>query len=314
MNQKQKLKVPAIEVSIIIISYNVQKYLMQCIKSILHHTNIKFKYEIIVIDNHSYDDTEKEVKQRYPLIIYIQNSENIGFTKAMNQAINKSKGRYIFQLNPDTELVEDSISKLHQYASNNNNLAILGPMITDENGRVQPSHWDAPTLLSAMLNLSNLQSVTNQFRKIKNPMRPIKVDSISGAAMFYQTSTIKRIGTFNESLFWDEDIDFCLRAEKQGYNIVFFPHTHLIHKKGKSAGTNQKVAIANQVLSKINFFKIHHSWISQMIFKIFCIAILPIKILLLLFMAPWKPIFLKKAAAYFFTWRLLIKRDYRIQL
>ena len=314
MNQKQKLKVPAIEVSIIIISYNVQKYLMQCIKSILHHTNIKFKYEIIVIDNHSNDDTEKEVKQRYPLIIYIQNSENIGFTKAMNQAINKSKGRYIFQLNPDTELVEDSISKLHQYASNNNNLAILGPMITDENGRVQPSHWDAPTLLSAMLNLSNLQSVTNQFRKIKNPMRPIKVDSISGAAMFYQTSTIKRIGTFNESLFWDEDIDFCLRAEKQGYNIVFFPHTHLIHKKGKSAGTNQKVAIANQVLSKIKFFKIHHSWISQIILKIFCIAILPIKILLLLFMAPWKPIFLKKAAAYFFTWRLLIKRDYRIQL
>ncbi len=314
MNQKQKLKVPAIEVSIIIISYNVQKYLMQCIKSILHHTNIKFKYEIIVIDNHSNDDTEKEVKQRYPLIIYIQNPENIGFTKAMNQAINKSKGRYIFQLNPDTELVEDSISKLHQYASNNNNLAILGPMITDENGRVQPSHWDAPTLLSAMLNLSNLQSVTNQFRKIKNPMRPIKVDSISGAAMFYQTSTIKRIGTFNESLFWDEDIDFCLRAEKQGYNIVFFPHTHLIHKKGKSAGTNQKVAIANQVLSKIKFFKIHHSWISQIILKIFCIAILPIKILLLLFMAPWKPIFLKKAAAYFFTWRLLIKRDYRIQL
>jgi len=314
MNQKQKLKVPAIKVSIIIISYNVQKYLIQCIKSILHHTNKKLKYEIIVIDNHSNDDTEKEVKQRYPLINYIQNLENIGFTKAMNQGINKSKGQYIFQLNPDTELVEDSISKLHQYASNNENLAILGPMITDENGTVQRSYWDTPTLLSAMLNLSNLQSVTNQIRKIKNPTRPIKVDSISGAAMFYQTSTIKKIGTFNESLFWDEDIDFCLRAKKQGYNIVFLPHTHLIHKKGKSASTNQKVAIANQVLSKIKFFKIYHSWISQMIFKIFCIAILPIKILLLLFMAPWKPIFLKKAAAYFFTWRLLIKRDYRIQL
>ena len=127
MNQKQKLKVPAIKVSIIIISYNVQKYLIQCIKSILHHTNKKLKYEIIVIDNHSNDDTEKEVKQRYPLINYIQNLENIGFTKAMNQGINKSKGQYIFQLNPDTELVEDSISKLHQYASNNENLAILGP-------------------------------------------------------------------------------------------------------------------------------------------------------------------------------------------
>ena len=109
MTQQQNLEATAIEVSIIIISYNVQKYLIQCIESILHHTNKKFKYEIIVIDNHSNDDTEKEVKQRYPLINYIQNPENIGFTKAMNQAINKSKGRYIFQLNPDTELVEDSI-------------------------------------------------------------------------------------------------------------------------------------------------------------------------------------------------------------
>ena len=314
MNQKQKLKVPAIEVSIIIISYNVQKYLIQCIESILHHTNTKFKYEIIVIDNHSNDDTEKEVKQRYPLIIYIQNPKNIGFTKAMNQAINKSKGRYIFQLNPDTKLVEDSISILHHYASNNDNPEIIGPEIIDEKGRIEPSYWRAPTLLSTILSLSNLEFIINQFRKIENPTKPIKVDSISGAAMFYQTSIIKKIGLFNESLFWDEDIDFCLRAEKKGYNIVFFPHTYLIHKKGKSADTNQKVAIANQILSKIKIFQIHHSLINQIIIKIFCLAIIPIKALLFLFMSLWKPLFLKKAAAYFFTWRLLIKRDYRIQL
>jgi len=314
MSQQQNLEPEAIEVSIIIISYNVQKYLIQCIESILHHTNTKFKYEIIVIDNHSIDDTEKEVKERYPLINYIQNPENIGYTKAMNQAISKSKGRYIFQLNPDTELVEDSISKLHNYVSNNDNLAILGPKITNEHGKVQRSYWDAPTLLTAMLNLSNLQSIINQFTKVENPTEPIKVDTISGAAMFYQTSTIKKIGAFNETLFWDEDIDYCLRAEKKGYDIIFFPHTYLIHKKGKSAAINQKVAIANQVLSKIKFFQIHHSWISQIIIKNFCIAIVPLKILFLLLITPLKPVLFKKAMAYFFTWRLLIKRDYRIQL
>ena len=129
MNKQKNKKPKKTEVSIIIISYNVQKYLIQCIESILAHTNVKFKYEIIVIDNNSSDHTRKEVKERFPLINYIQNIENIGFTKALNQGISKSKGKYIFQLNPDTEFVEDSISKIYSYFSEHDEVAILGPKI-----------------------------------------------------------------------------------------------------------------------------------------------------------------------------------------
>ena len=195
-----------------------------------------------------------------------------------------------------------------------NKLAIIGPKITNEFGEIQRSYWNTPTLFSTILNLSNLQFIINLFKKIKNVIEPIKVDTISGAAMFYQTSIIQKIGAFNENLFWDEDIDFCLRAEKKGYNVIFFPQTKLIHRKGKSALTNQKVAISNQVLSKIKFFQIHHSWISQFIIKNFCIIIIPLKIFFLLLISPFKPELLKKISAYFFTWKLLIKRDYRIQL
>ncbi len=314
MNKQKNKKPKKTEVSIIIISYNVQKYLIQCIESILAHTNVKFKYEIIVIDNNSSDHTRKEVKERFPLINYIQNIENIGFTKALNQGISKSKGKYIFQLNPDTEFVEDSISKIYSYFSEHDEVAILGPKIINEYGKSQRSFWDAPSLFSAILNLSNLQSIINFFKKDNNPIKPIKVDTLSGAAMFYEASIIKKIGKFDENLFWDEDIDFCLRAEKKGGDIVFFPHTRLIHKKGSSAIINQKVAISNQVLSKIKFFQIHHSKINQIIIKSFCLTIIPLKILLLLLISPLKPTFFNKASAYFFTWRLLIKRDYRIQL
>ena len=163
MKNQKNLKPKIIEVSIIIISYNVRKYLIKCIESILLHTKINFKYEIIVIDNNSNDNTEREVKKRFPLINYIQNQENIGFTRAINQGINISKGRYIFQLNPDTELLEDSISKMHNYLSNNDELAIIGPKITNEFGKVQRSYWDTPTLFSTMLNLSNLQFMINLF-------------------------------------------------------------------------------------------------------------------------------------------------------
>ena len=105
---------------------------------------------------------------------------------------------------------------------------------------------------------------------------------------------------------------FC-QTEKKGYEIIFFPQTELIHKGGKSADTNQKVAISNQILSKIKFFHIHHSKSSQIIIKSFCIAIIPLKIIFLLLISPFKPRLLKKASAYFFTWRLLIKKDYLIQ-
>ena len=314
MNEQKNIKLKKIEVSIIIVSYNVKKYLIQCIESILVYTNKKFMYEIIIIDNGSIDNTEKEVTTKYPFINFIQNAENIGFTKAMNRAISKSRGKYIFQLNPDTELVEDSISKMHNYISNNDNPIILGPKITSESGKIQQSYWNTPTLFSTILNLSNLQFIINIFKKINNPIEPKKVDTISGAAMFYEASIFKKIGSFNENLFWDEDIDFCLRAEKKGYDIIFFPKTKLIHKSGKSAETNQKVAISNQVLSKIKFFQIHHSEINQIIIKKFCIAIIPLKILFLLLISVFKPSLLKKAFAYFFTWKLLIKRDYHIQL
>ncbi len=314
MSKKQNLESIRIEVSIIIVSYNVKKYLLQCIESILIHTNTTFKYEIIVVDNNSRDNAKKELKEKYPLINYIKNQKNIGFSKAMNQAINESNGKYIFQLNPDTEIVENSILKMHNFLSSQNQLAILGPRIIDKSGKDQPSYWDTPTLFSTMLNLSNLQFIINLFKKNKNYIEPTKVNTISGAAMFYEALTIKKIGMFNENLFWDEDIDFCLRAEKKGYDIIFFPQTQLIHLGGKSAAKNQKIAISNQILSKIKFFQIHHSWFKQIIIKNFCMLIIPIKILLLLFLSIFKPALLKKASAYFFTLRLLIKRDYRIQL
>jgi len=127
MSKKQNLESIRIEVSIIIVSYNVKKYLLQCIESILIHTNTTFKYEIIVVDNNSRDNAKKELKEKYPLINYIKNQKNIGFSKAMNQAINESNGKYIFQLNPDTEIVENSILKMHNFLSSQNQLAILGP-------------------------------------------------------------------------------------------------------------------------------------------------------------------------------------------
>ena len=140
------------------------------------------------------------------------------------------------------------------------------------------------------------------------------MDTISGAAMFYKNSIIKKIGIFNEDLFWDEDIDFCLRAKKVGYNIIFFPQTQLIHRGSKSARTNQRVAISNQILSKIKIFQIYHSRTSQIIIKNFCILIIPLKIFLLLLVSLFKPKLFKKALAYFFTWKLLIKKDYHVQI
>ena len=300
-------------VSIIIVSYNVKNALIKCVESIFEFTKSNIHYEIIIIDNGSEDGTSKKLFRKYKNLKYINNYQNIGFTRALNQGADIADGIFLFQLNPDTVFVEDTLYKLHIFFSKNDS-DILGPTIIDENGKLSLSYWDKPSIISAMLNISSIQSIINKFIKKKVPYLPINVDSVSGAAMFYKKKVFDEIGRFNEDLFWDEDIDFCIRAKEIGKKITLIPNTKLIHLGGKSSINKQKVAISNQILSKIKFFKIHNSKIEYKIIILFCLIIIPIKILFLIVFTPFAPRLFAKIGPYLFTLKLIIDRDFSVQL
>ena len=110
------------DISIIIVNYKVKEYIIPCIESIYKHTSKSLRYEILVIDNNSNDGSIDAIKSQFSDVKIYENTENIGFSKAVNQGAETAIGKYIFILNPDTKLIEDSISILFTFLEKNTRL------------------------------------------------------------------------------------------------------------------------------------------------------------------------------------------------
>ncbi len=125
------------KLSVIILNYNVRFFLEQCILSVLVGLK-KIESEIIVVDNNSSDDSCQMVKQLFPEIILLENKENLGFSKANNQAVKIAKGEYVCILNPDTAVTEYTFGEVLKYANSKRNLGALGVYLMDGKGSFLP--------------------------------------------------------------------------------------------------------------------------------------------------------------------------------
>jgi N-acetylglucosaminyl-diphospho-decaprenol L-rhamnosyltransferase len=244
------------EISIIIVSYNVKDLLFKCIASIKKFVSSSF--EIIVIDNHSADDTAANVTRQFPEVKLIANNYNAGFPEANNQGLRKAKGNYIFLLNPDTELLEDSVSVLRKYLDSMEKAGVVAPKLLNSDGGVQDSIFRFPKLSFIVAEMFYLKSlVKKKYYRDKSTVGILEIDSASGAALFFRKSLLDKIGYLNPKLFWIEDIDFCFRVKESGLKTFYVPETRLIHHSGQSAKTNYNISISNQVINKIKYFKVH---------------------------------------------------------
>lgn len=242
------------DISVIIVSYNVQKYLCSCINSILAQKGIST--EIIVVDNNSTDGTKELLTTRYPQIKYIANSTNEGFSAANNQGIKAASAGMLLLLNPDTELPgSNTLSDAKEYLESHPATGILAPHLLNTDGSFQLSFWSFHGIKEHLLELLYLHLI----KKVKEPTTPVTVQAASGAALFFRKSLIDEIGGLDENMFWTEDIDFCYRAMQTGKNVTWHPDIKIIHHGGKSSVGNEAVTIPNQVISKIKFSAKHNS-------------------------------------------------------
>ncbi len=295
------------DISIIIVSYNVREYIVSCIQSIYKHSKSNYSYEIIVVDNDSKDGTIESLDKNFPNIQLIKNRYNAGFSIGVNKGFKICKGKYILVLNPDTIFIEDTLDKFINAARNQKELCALGPALIDEQGVVQQSFWRNPSLVNTLLSIFHLDFLNYKKNYRKNNFEDISmVETISGAAFFLKRDIFMELNGLNEKLFWMEDIDFSIRLNKAGYKTYYFPSTKIIHFSGKSAEKNYKVAISNQLLSKVKFFRIHHSIISANIILFSILTVSLIKSIILFFMTPFSNIYRKKLDAYLFTIRLIL--------
>jgi len=236
------------DISVIIVSYNVQKYLCSCIDSVLAQRDISI--EIIVIDNNSTDGTREVISAKYPAVKLISNADNIGFSAANNRGIEVASAEMIMLLNPDTELMDTStLAHAKNYMETNLQTAILAPQLLNTDGSFQLSFWSFHSVKEWALELFYLHLI----KKTKEPSAPFPVQAASGAALIFRKSLTDEIGGLDETMFWSEDVDFCYRVHKAGKEIIWNPDIKIIHHGGKSSIGNESIIIPNQVMSKVKF-------------------------------------------------------------
>ena len=231
-----------VDLSIIIVNYNVREFLEQALRSIYQAIS-DLTVEVFVVDNNSIDGSVEMVHQRFPGVHLIANEHNVGFSKANNQAIERAKGRNLFILNPDTIIQEDTLTTLVKFMDDHPKAGAVGCKILNPDGTFAPeSRRSFPTPMVAfyrMTGLSHLFPKSPRFGRYNlsylSPEEESEVDALSGSCMVVRKKAISEAGMFDEDFFmYGEDLDWCYRIQQAGWTINYTPATQIIHYKGES--------------------------------------------------------------------------------
>lgn len=254
-----EVRASTVDISVIIVNYNVREFLEQALRSIERAAS-NLKVEVFVVDNNSIDGSVEMVKTRFPDVKLIANENNVGFSTANNQAIRVARGRYLFILNPDTILREDTLDILVSFMDAHPESGAVGCKILNPDGTFAPeSRRSFPTPDVAFYRISGLSRLfpnSKRFGRYNlsylSPDEATEVDALSGSSMVVRHEALLRpygsapategtdthypgAGLFDEAFFmYGEDLDWCYRIQQAGWKINYTPDTQIIHYKGES--------------------------------------------------------------------------------
>lgn len=235
------------DLSICIVNLNAKDYLRNCLENIPQAVK-NLTWETIVVDNGSSDGSISMVREKFPRILLIANPENLGYTRPMNQALQKAKGRYLVQLNPDTVPQSDAFFHLFNFMENNPQAGICTPKVLNRDGSLQyqcrrsaARPWDTITYFSGLSRLFPKSPFFSKYLMTYLPDDEIaEVEAVSGSCMFIRREVIDQIGYLDEQFFaYQEDADFCFRARQAGWKIYFIPTAEIIHFGGQGGSKTQ---------------------------------------------------------------------------
>lgn len=233
------------DLSIIIVNYKTPKLVEQCVLSIIEHTH-GVDYEIIVVDNNSQDNSETYIKQKCPETIFKSLENNYGFGYANNRGSEIAKGDFLFFLNSDTVITDNSISQLYLYTKENSeSVGVCGGNLVD--GDLNPTSSFTrifPGISSELCLMTGNLAQKIIFRgndKYNYTNKPLSVARVSGADMMISKSLYERIGGFDEDYFlYSEETDLQYRVKSIGYDIICIPQSKIIHLEGQSCSFEKK--------------------------------------------------------------------------
>lgn len=224
-----------VDLSIIIVSWNVQEYLRRCLNSLRADLDQNLKYEIIVVDNNSTDNTITMLACDFPEVKLILNKDNLGFARANNQGIKISRGESVLLLNPDTEVKKGCISTLLSFLQSHDKVGVVGPKLLNMDGTLQASGLNFPSLANSLLGYFRLKKeVTGAY--FVHADQPVMVNALVGACLLVRKEVIDQVGGFDGDYFmYVEEADWCYRIQNRGWLIYYIPEAKVYHQKGGSA-------------------------------------------------------------------------------
>ncbi len=248
------------KLSIVIVSYNVRRYLDQCLESV-KKAIVDIDTETFVVDNASSDDTMAVLPQNYSWVKFVANDENVGFARANNQAIRQSKGDYVLLLNPDTTVGEHTLRDALKFMDEHPEAGGAGVMMHNEDGTLAPESRRAiPTPWVSALKMLGF---TKRYYMTHLPWdEPNQIEVISGAFCLLRRKALDEVGLLDEDFFmYGEDIDLSYRLLKGGWQNWYLP-LPITHFKGKSTRKTDYRYVHVFYQAMLIFFRKHYNHLS----------------------------------------------------
>ncbi len=277
-----------IDLSIIIVNWNVCDLLRRCLESLLAGAqpdadapdlwlspdSPSFRFEIIVVDSASSDGSVYMVQSEFPRVILHASPTNLGYAGGNNWGLEHARGRYVLILNPDTWLPPGTLPLMLRYLDEHPQVGVVGPQLCYPDGSIQSSRRRFPTLTVALVESTFLQKwfprhpALRRYYTLDLPDQATgEVDWLSGACLMARREVIAQVGLFDEAFFmYSEELDWQKRIRAAGWHIVYLPTARVIHYEGKSS--EQVIALRHIRFqkSKIRYMTKHHGrWIGRLV-------------------------------------------------
>ncbi len=248
-----------LDLSIVIVTYNNEKTLRQCIESLLMHLSDKLTFQLYVIDNCSSDKTISILKEFSNSIILIQNDKNVGFGTAHNQILSLIKSRYHLVVNPDIVIENNCIGEMKKYMDQHQEIGLLSPTIKYPDGRIQYLCKRNPTFLDLFIRLffSHLFSKRQSYFEMRETgyNKEFEIEYATGCFMFFRTDIFCNLNGFDEKFFlYLEDADITRRVNEISKSI-FYPYNHVVHEWQRGSHKSLKLALIDIMSARYYFNK-----------------------------------------------------------
>jgi GT2 family glycosyltransferase len=231
-----------VDLSVIIVSWNAKDYLAKCLRSI-EQTRGELDLEVIVADNASSDGSDNMVESDFPWVRLIRTGANLGFAKGNNVAIRAGSGRYFALVNSDVEVLPDCFQNLIRHMDAHPEIGLGGPRVLNADGSLQVSARKPITLWTTLCQAIYLHRLFPRSAFFSHSLMEYwdhkdtrKVSVLSGCFWIARSEALDRVGLLDESFFmYGEDVDWCLRFAKGGWEVVLIADAQAIHYGGGSS-------------------------------------------------------------------------------